>query len=219
MHWNWLSPLGNAALLWPLALVVAWRLGRQSSDSGRKALPWLLAMASASALVATCKISFYGWGTGVRAWNLTAPSGHAMLAMAFWPGFLALLVPAHRPGRRRLAVTTGILLGLACGLARGMSHTHPWSEVILGLALGGTIAFVGLRSLRGESIAPSFAGTVPGLLLIGAFIGFVGPVNLPTERWLADAGALIAGRERPIKRKEWLSGSAATLVRKTQQPE
>jgi len=139
--------------------------------------------------------------------------------MAFWPGFLALLVPVHRPGRRRLAIATGVLLGLACGLSRAMSHVHPWSEVISGLVLGSTVALIGLRSMRGTSMAHSLVSTIPGLLLTGAFIGLVGPVNLPTERWLAQAGALIAGREQPIKRREWLSESAAMPIRSPQPSE
>lgn len=216
MHWNWLSPLGNAALLWPLLLATAWQLGRQSHEAGRKTRPWLLAMAGASVLVTACKITFYGWGTGVRAWNLTGPSGHAMLAMAFWPAFLALLVPAHRPGHRRLAVATGVLFALACGVSRGISRVHPWPEVALGLILGGAVALVGLHCLRGESLTMPRPRTVPALLLIGAFIGLLGPVNLPTERWLARAGARIAGREQPIKRREWRSGEASAPIEKSQ---
>jgi membrane-associated phospholipid phosphatase len=206
VHWNWhwLSPFGNAAVIVPLLLCATALLTLQRGEHARIARRWLMAAFAASVLVIATKIAFYGWGTGVRAWNLTSPSGHATLALVFWPAFLALLVPPQRRQWRNFAVTIGISLGLVCGLSRLMIGAHPLSEVLAGIALGGLAAALIVRGLHGSHVQLPRASTVAVLLVAFGLWTALKPLDLPSERWFKHSGVYLAGREHPMQRKDWL---------------
>jgi membrane-associated phospholipid phosphatase len=206
MHWNWHWPsaLGNAAQVLPLLACVALLLAMQSREARRGAAQWLIVAVAAGGIVAASKIAFYGWGTGVHAWNLTTPSGHTVGALVFWPVFLALLVPPAQTGWRRTAIALGVALALLCGMSRWMIHAHPLSEVLAGLAVGGLATLITLHALRDRHLALSRAATIAGLLFALGACSLLQPFALPSERWFAQCGAWLAGRDAPLSRKLWL---------------
>ena len=116
MHWNsyWWAALGNSALILPLLAGVVALLATQSADGRHDARRWLLASGVAFSAMALSKIAFYGWGIGIHPLRLASPSGHATLAMAFWPVFLALLAPAERRSWRNAGIAIGFAIGLLC---------------------------------------------------------------------------------------------------------
>lgn len=160
-------------------------------------------------LVAASKIGFYGWGIGIRAWDLTCFSGHAVLATGFWPVAMAVLVPPHRRRWRAAGIGLGFGLGLLVGISRIAVGAHPPSEVVAGLLLGGAGAGASLRGLA-RSRLPAGSGSlvlvgVAGLtLLVGSRLA----PRLPSERWFADAGAMLSGHAGPYRRKAWHQGRA-----------
>ncbi|MFC5577716.1 phosphatase PAP2 family protein [Lysobacter niabensis] len=288
MHWSWFSALGNSALILPALACVLALLATHSDEGRHDARRWLLASGLAFGAMALSKIAFYGWGVGIHALRLASPSGHATLAMAFWPVFLALLAPnaaphppcGHllpaggekdlrpggekdlrpggekdlrqkdlrcaagaeemplRPGPasepptsprlrgegplraakqgegtyphwRTAAATTGFALGLLCSLSRVVTHAHTVSETIVGATAGALVALATLRELRTERL-PMARGAFAAILLLGALALWSRwhPLRLPTEHWLARAGAHLAGRAAPVSKGEWLRTGA-----------
>jgi membrane-associated phospholipid phosphatase len=205
-YWHLLSLPGAFGLVLPLLVCAAWRLRQDSADGARAARRWLLASAGAVAIVITSKVAFYGWGTGIRAWNLTCPSGHTVLALLLWPPLLGLLVPPHQRAWRALAISAGLLLGLGCAVSRLMIQAHPPSEVLAGLAVGGLAAVLAVRAVRGQHLALRRAALAAvAVLLLGVCMAVM-PIGLPAEQWFALLGARLAGREQPVQRKAWLEG-------------
>ncbi len=203
--WNWLTPLGHVAVVWPLTIATAALLISRHDEGGslRGASTWLVSMAIASALVAASKVAFYGWGTGVRAWNLTCFSGHSVLAMGFWPVALALLVPRRQARLRLVAWMVGILIGVLVGLSRLELGAHPLSEVIAGLALGLLVALLSIRALAEARLSTKKAALAAALTVMISVTSEIRLPNLPTEHWLASLGASIAGNEKPVQRHSW----------------
>ena len=78
--WYSITRLGGAGLTLPLALTIG--LWLALGYTWRLALAWLGLLAGAVGIVALTKIAFLGWGVGVRAWDFTGVSGHAMLSTA-----------------------------------------------------------------------------------------------------------------------------------------
>jgi len=212
-YWHLLSLPGASVLVLPLLVCAAWWLTHDSADGARAARRWLLAAAGAVAVVITSKVAFYGWGTGIRGWNLTSVSGHTVLALLLWPALLGLLIPTEQRARRRLAIGAGVLLGLACGLSRLMLHAHPPSEVIAGVVLGGLAAACVLQALRGQHLPLPRTTSAAGLVAIVGLLLAILPLNLPSERWFATTGAYLAGRDKPVQRKAWLlEGQHASMA-------
>lgn len=203
MHWNWhwLSALGNAALVLPLFGCTILLLAMQSPAGRTTARRWLNATAAACVLVAGSKIAFYGWGTGVKAWNLAMPSGHATLALAFWPVLLAVLVPERRRWRY-LATATGVALGVACALSRVALRAHPPSEAIAGCAIGLAAMAMAVPPMQLRLTIPRSGLAAAGLM---ALLLWANPhsLHLPSERWLARAGAWLSGQPTPVSRRLW----------------
>ncbi|MFT4256226.1 MAG: phosphatase PAP2 family protein [Pseudoxanthomonas sp.] len=197
--------MGDALLVGPAVLLAVVLLSLQDRAAMRPALAWLACFAAACALVAASKIAFYGWGIGVRAWNLTCFSGHTVLALGAWPVLLALLVPPrHRRGRAAMAVA-GIALGLLVGASRVALHAHPPAEVLVGVVPGGLAAAVGLHGLRRRDLAAGKALLLgAGLALLLAWGSQRLLPRLPTEQWFQRVAVELSGREKPHARPRWL---------------
>ncbi|OXH83100.1 phosphoesterase, partial [Burkholderia multivorans] len=105
--WITITAFGGAGLTLPLAITIAiWLV---LGYSWQRAAGWLAVLATAIGVVALTKIAFLGWGIGVRAWDFTGFSGHAMLSTAVYPVAIFLaLIRARTPVR-----VAGIALGLA----------------------------------------------------------------------------------------------------------
>jgi membrane-associated phospholipid phosphatase len=178
-------------------------LARQSPAGRIAARRWLVATCAAGVLVAVSKIAFYGWGTGVKAWNLAMPSGHATLALALWPLLLAALVPVQRRVWRHLSMTIGILLGIACAGSRVVLHAHPLSEAVAGSVIGLVVMAIALPAMQTlQLVIPR--GVIMGAGLLVLLLWAVPySLHIPTETWLARSGAWLAGRQAPVARKDW----------------
>jgi len=204
-EWRWFVVPGSALCVLPLVVLLGAAVW--SNPGGRAAVVrWWIAVIVAVVLAAGSKIAFYGWGVGVRAWDLTCFSGHAVLAFGLWPVALALAIPPARRGWRHLAVLLGTAFALLIAISRVELRAHPVSEVIAGVLLGGSVALVAMRALRGQWLAPRTTGAIVVLMVLFALAcGLAGrrfPM-LPSERWLARAGAAWAGREAPVDRRQW----------------
>lgn len=203
MDWLFLTSLGSAALVWPLAIAlgaVLW--GEQVRPAA--VLRWWLALAVASALVAGTKVLFYGWGTGIRTWDLTCFSGHATLASAFWPVALAALAGESRQGRW-LGALCGLGLGGAVAVSRVALHAHPVAEAVAGVLLGALVAPLGLAALETRHTPATLRRVLPaGIAAVALIVGGARWVpHLPSEDWFQHLGVVLSGRDRPVDRGRW----------------
>ena len=203
MNWHWFIAPGSALYLIPLVLLA----GTAAVIRSRQALPpvmvWWIAVAAACTLSAASKIAFYGWGTGVRAWDLTCFSGHTVMAFAVWPVTLMLSMPVARPALRTAGLIAGVLLAALIGYSRIPLGAHPLSEVLAGVALGGVSALVGTRAMWRQQVPLQLAPVLAVLVVLAlALPGRLLPV-LPSEKWFAAAGTALSGRDAPVNRKKW----------------
>lgn len=207
MDWLFLTSLGSAALVWPLAIGVGGLLWQQVGWAG--VVRWWLALGLASVLVAGSKVLFYGWGTGIRAWDLTCFSGHATLATAFWPVAFAALAGRSRWGRW-LGASCGLGLGVAVAVSRVALQAHPVSEALAGVLLGAPVAGVGLAALKACQPSPLVRrALVAGIAAVALWVGVgQGVPHLPTEDWFRRLGAVLAGRDWPVDRRQWQAPSS-----------
>lgn len=193
-------------MVWPAILLTAGSLARQGARSASAIRHWLLWLSGACLLVAASKVAFYGWGIGVRAWNLTCFSGHTVLALGFWPMFGAILVSPQRPRLRLAMICLGLCLGILAGLSRALLGVHSLSEVLAGIALGGGVAGLSLRALRaiwlplGRVLVASAV-----VLVLSAWGGSRLAPPLPTERWFRQVATALSGNEKPYSRHRWLA--------------
>src|SRR5690606_41020323 len=136
MNWQWFVAPGSALYLIPLVLLAGAAAVIRSRQALRPVMAWWVAVAAACTLTAASKIAFYGWGTGVRAWDLTCFSGHTVLAFAVWPVVLMLALPASRPQLRVGGLLAGTVFAALIGYSRIPLGAHPPSEVVAGALLG-----------------------------------------------------------------------------------
>ena len=206
MGWRWevfIAP-GSALFVLPLVALLGVVLATGDRSARGPVLRWWCVVAVAGGLVAASKIAFYGWGTGIHAWDLTCFSGHTVMALAFWPVALALLVPPRRRAWRRAATVIGFACGLLVGISRIHLGAHPASEVLAGTLLGGAAAACGLHALRHHRWPP-VPTVLTGLacLLVAARLSRHPAPTLPSERWFATIGTALAGRDAPVDRHRW----------------
>jgi len=206
MPWKALTLLGDAVLVVPLLVALAvWLRVRPAAPrlSGTELLRWASIVAASLALVAGSKIAFYGWGTGIRRWDLTCFSGHAVLAWLLWPVLFALLVPPQQRALRFTATLVGAGLAALVAWSRVPIGAHPPSEVIAGLVLGLCASLATLYLLR--RLALDLPGVVVAAGLAGMLaLGTTHVMPRPdTERWFAKAGVALSGAEKPQSRRHW----------------
>ncbi|HWT38355.1 MAG TPA: phosphoesterase, partial [Paraburkholderia sp.] len=120
--WYLITNFGGAGLTLPLAFAIA--LWLAVGYSWRLAAGWLFLLGVAVTLVTVTKIAFLGWGIGVRVWDFTGLSGHAMFATAVFPvaAFLALL--SAPPAVRIAGLALALLGGATVGLSRVVIEAH-----------------------------------------------------------------------------------------------
>lgn len=202
INWQWFVAPGSALYLLPLALLAGIAILARGTG-GRAVLVWWAAILVVCLLTAASKISFYGWGTGIRAWDLTCFSGHTVISFCVWPVVGMLLLSPSSRVLRVLGLLAGISLATVIGYSRIPLGAHPVSEVVAGLLLGALAGGIGAWALRRENLPGLFAPGV-GLLLLATTILPMGPLpTLPSERWFAAVGATLSGREAPWNRKSW----------------
>jgi hypothetical protein len=144
---RWLSNLGDAGLLVPLALACA--LWLRAIDR-QLALRWLLSLSIGMALVGASKILYAGCGVEISSVQFRVISGHTMLAAAVWTVAFALLAGCANARWHRAGATLGLLLGAAIGLSRIAEDAHTPIEVLAGWLLGGGVAMLFLNRFTRE---------------------------------------------------------------------
>jgi len=211
VNWSRITHLGDAALVLPLLLAAIVGLAIQGSIQRRAALQWVLIIVTSLLLVAASKIAFYGWGTGIRRWNLTCFSGHAVSAWLAWPALLMLMAPARLRALRIALLLLGIAIATLVGWSRVPLGAHPVSEVVAGTALGVFAAWLGIRVLQGQSLDKRGIALLAACMFAVGLLSQVGLDRPHTERWFQTIGIGLSGAENPVNRRKWLE---RTRVRK-----
>jgi len=211
MNWQWFIAPGSALYLIPLAALAGIAVMLRSPAGRRPVLVWWTTIAVACLLTAASKIAFYGWGTGIRAWDLTCFSGHTVISLAVWPVVGMLLAPPSYRVWRLVGLLAGVALAGLIAYSRIPLGAHPPSEVLAGLTLGGAAAGVSIQALWDERF-PSLFVPITALVLaltITVPVTHLLPV-LPSERWFAQIGIALSGRTAPVNRKKWKDVIATT---------
>lgn len=197
--WYLITSFGGAGLTLPLAFVIA--LWLAVGYTWRLAVVWLFLLGAAIALVTVTKVAFLGWGVGVRVWDFTGLSGHAMFATAVYPvGMFLVLLPAP-PNIRLAGVVLALLGGAAVGFSRIVIEAHSPSEAITGCIVGALTALIFIRVAW--NVTPGQLPIVPVALSLMALTVALHNVHLPTHRWVTHLALTVSGHDRPFIRARW----------------
>jgi membrane-associated phospholipid phosphatase len=198
--WYLITNFGGAGLTLPLAFAIA--LWLAFGYSWRLAAGWLFLLGAAVALVTATKIAFLGWGIGVRVWDFTGLSGHAMFATAVFPvaAFLALL--SAPPAVRIAGVGLAMLGGAIVGASRVAVFAHSPSEAITGCIVGALTALVFVR-IAWNATPPGRLPVVPVVLSLMVIMLGLHKLHLPTQRWVTHIALKVSGHDRPFVRAHW----------------
>lgn len=203
MNWPLITHLGDAALVLPLIAVAAMSLALQGVSQRRAARTWGVVVLTSLMLVAASKIAFYGWGTGIRPWNLTCFSGHAVSAWLVWPALLMLLAPTRHRALRMGLLSVGIVIAIVVGWSRVPLGAHPASEVIAGTLLGAAGAGLIVRALWRQALDARGLVLIVALLLALALVSQTGLARPHTEGWFQAIGTALSGADEPVDRRSW----------------
>ncbi|SOE63402.1 PAP2 superfamily protein [Caballeronia arationis] len=212
--WLSITALGNVGVMIPLALAVAAWLG--IGYPRRYVFGWLALLGGACGLVFLSKIAFLGWGVGLRGWDFTGISGHAMVATAVLPVALFVALLPARGAIRASGVAFGMVAGVVVGVSRVLLHAHSVSEVVAGCALGAAVAVAFARlAWRAEAgrIAP--APVAASLAVVAITLH---GIPVPTQQWITQIALELSGHERPFVRARWKAGHYDAPIRRTEAP-
>ncbi|TDK30896.1 phosphatase PAP2 family protein [Luteimonas terrae] len=203
MNWSLITHLGDAALVLPLLVTAMTGLALQGKPQRRAALRWAAIVATSLVLVAASKIAFYGWGTGIRHWNLTCLSGHTVSAWLTWPVLPMLVAPARMRSLRIALFVAGIVIALLVGWSRVPLGAHPLSEVIAGALLGACAAGLCIRVLWKQALDMRARALIGAVMLTLAIVSQAGLDRPHTERWFQAIATTLSGAQSPHDRARW----------------
>lgn len=206
--WYLITSLGGAGMTLPLALAIA--LWLAVGYAWRLAAGWLLLLGAAIGIVTVTKLAFLGWGVGVRELDFTGVSGHAMLSTAVYPAALFLMLLPTRPAIRLIGVLLGLAAGMAVGLSRVVLSAHSPSEAITGCLVGALAALVFVRMAWNAEPGRLSALSVTASLMILAVT--MHGVHVPTQRWVTHIALKVSGHERPFVRARWKATRADRAI-------
>ncbi|AOK55768.1 phosphatase PAP2 family protein [Burkholderia stagnalis] len=197
--WISITAFGGAGLTLPLAVTIAVWLAL--GYSWRRAVAWLAVLAGAIGVVALTKIAFLGWGIGIRAWDFTGFSGHAMLSTSVYPVALFLMLIRTRTPVRLLGIALGLAAGIAVGVSRVALAAHSPSESVTGCIVG---ALAALIFIAGSWHAQPHRWSVPAVVasLVLVTVALHG-ISVPSHRWVTKVALQLSGHERPFVRARW----------------
>ncbi len=198
--WYLITNFGGAGLTLPLAFAIA--LWLAVGYSWRLAAAWLLLLGVAVALVTATKIAFLGWGIGVRVWDFTGLSGHAMFATAVFPVAAFLVLLSAPPAMRIAGVTLALLGGATVGLSRVIIEAHSPSEAITGCIVGALTALVFVR-IAWNATPPGRLPVAPVVVSLMVIMLGLHKLHLPTQRWVTHVALKVSGHDRPFIRAKW----------------
>lgn len=157
--WQSLTTLGEVGFALALAPILLLAVHPPRA----RLLPWLRALCIGALLVLATKLAYMGWHIGVPAIAFTGISGHAYLAAALLPFWLALLLPP------RHGLVLGLALAAAVAVSRVALGAHSMSEAALGWLLGSVVSLAGMPA-DGDEAGPLLAAErllwVPALLVL-----------------------------------------------------
>ena len=209
--WYSITSLGGAGMTLPLAFAIA--LWLAVGYTWRMAAGWLLLLGAAIGLVTVTKLAFLGWGVGVRELDFTGVSGHAMLSTAVYPVALFLILLRTHPSVRVLGVLLGLAAGMAVGLSRVVLSAHSPSEAITGCLVGALAALLFVR--MAWKAQPERLSAFPVAVSLMVLAVLMHGVHVPTQRWVTHIALKVSGHERPFIRAKW---KAVRDVRPTAAP-
>lgn len=212
--WLSITALGSVGVMIPLALAVAAWLG--VGYPRRYAFGWLALLGGGCGLVFLSKIAFLGWGVGLRGWDFTGISGHAMVATAVLPVALFVALLPARGAIRASGVGVGIAAGVVIGVSRVLLHAHSVSEVVAGCALGAAVAVAFARlAWRAE---PGRIAPAPVAASLAVVAITLHGVPVPTQQWITQIALGLSGHERPFVRARWKAGHHDAPMQRTEAP-
>lgn len=197
--WYLITSLGGAGLTLPLAFAIA--LWLAIGYTWRMAAAWLLLLGAAIGVVTVTKLAFLGWGVGIRELDFTGVSGHAMLSTAVYPVALFLMLLPARPSIRLAGVLLGLAAGMAVGLSRVVLSAHSPSEAITGCLVGALAALLFVR--WAWQAAPGRLSAFPVAASLLALTVLLHGVHVPTQRWVTHIALTVSGHEKPFIRARW----------------
>jgi membrane-associated phospholipid phosphatase len=201
--WNLVTRLGEAQILLPAALMTAgWFVWRDRSP--RLAALWLGGIVVATLVTTASKVAFLGYGLGWAALNFTGVSGHSMFAAAIYPltgvAISSAVAGLQAPRWWRLGLAAGVALALLVGVSRVAVEAHSWSEVVVGLLVGGTVTLVAARAERAPPVRHSLWLPVVVCVWLGSASPNAPPS--PTHGWVTRLALTLSGRSEPYTRAE-----------------
>ncbi|WP_345815471.1 phosphatase PAP2 family protein [Paraburkholderia sp. PREW-6R] len=197
--WLSITSLGSAGMTLPIAFAIA--LWLAVGYSWRMAAAWLALLGAAIGIVTVTKLAFLGWGVGVRELDFTGVSGHSMLSTAVYPVALFLVLLPARPAFRLAGVLLGLAAGIAVGLSRVVLSAHSPSEAITGCLVGALAALVFVRMAWNAEPGKLSALPVTVSMLVLALL--MHGVHVPTQRWVTHIALKVSGHDRPFIRARW----------------
>ncbi|MGE4351839.1 MAG: phosphatase PAP2 family protein [Bdellovibrionales bacterium] len=172
-----LTTLGDSGFLAALTFFCALYL--YLTDNKRAAFLLCAALLSCMGIMGLLKIYFLNCHQHYPTWNLKSPSGHAAMSAAIYGTLAALLAKKLASPLREAAILGAILLILTIAVSRILLGHHSQAEVLVGLAVGTSIAFTSTFFLRPLSNV-SFRTRHLALIGMGALILLYG-THAPAE--------------------------------------
>jgi membrane-associated phospholipid phosphatase len=198
-NWIAITRVGGVNVMLPAAVAIAAWLG--ASRAWRMAACWCLLFAGVLAVTVASKLSFIGWGVGIRSLDFTGVSGHAARAMAVVPTIVFLGLLQARRRARIAGVAIGVMFAMLIAISRLTLHAHSISEVVAGCLLGGAAcALFAAKFDRPRMAAP---GRAVAALVISASIAATTLKPAPTQRWMIASALYLSGHDRPYIRQGW----------------
>jgi len=197
--WPFLTRLGEAQILLPLALVCMLWLCLWGNQRAL-ALRWCAAMVLATLLTLGSKIAFFGWGIGSADWDFTCFSGHAMFSASILPVLAWVAGARLGPRGQRGAAALGLLFAAAIAYSRLEVRAHSPSEALAGFLLGAAASAFALYGVQESRHAPS-----PWLPVGLAIWLALTPTHAPpskTHDWVQQLSMQLSGRVPPFSRQE-----------------
>ncbi|WP_322053348.1 phosphatase PAP2 family protein [Paraburkholderia bannensis] len=197
--WTSITNLGGAGLTFPLAAAIA--LWLAAGYSWRMAASWVALLGAAIGLVTLTKIAFLGWGVGVRSYDFTGLSGHAMMSTSVYPVAFFLMLQGARPTLRAAGVALGLVVGVVVAFSRVVLDAHSPSEAVTGTIVGALTALVFVRywwKARSGGIS-----TAVVTVSLAALTVALHDVRVPTHRWVTDIALTVSGHDQPYVRAKW----------------
>jgi membrane-associated phospholipid phosphatase len=190
------TELGDSKLLVPAAIMAALCM---QSGARFSALRWMAAAGAAGMVVLVSKLAFIGWGIGSADLNFTGISGHSMVSMAVYPVLGFALGNTYSRRAAYLLAAISAAMGFGIGVSRIELSAHSWSEVIIGLLLGGLVSVWVLRQWPqkpfGVRAAPLFIG-----FLLSSWVGNHVAPKVETQDIVVWLALELAGHDHPYTR-------------------